>query len=351
MIEPNAPPTFQLPEQMSTVSADVDWMYYFIYWTSVVLFVAIVGAMIYWAIKYRERKGHKAEPTGHNLPLEIAWTIAPIFILMFMFHKGFRGYMDMDLAPANAMEIRVNAKQWAWEFVYPNGGSSDELHVPVHRPVKLVMGSADVLHSFYVPALRVKRDVVPGMFTSVWFEATHVGHDDIMCAEYCGGRSSGPNGELPYQPSDDPLHPFVAGQATGHWAMHSMLYVETPEDYQKFLKSIGDPCDQYASTGKKCPAEVAAAQGAKLYQSKGCVACHTTTGARLVGPSWKGIWGKTEETDKGPMKVDAQYVRKSILDPNFRVVNGYQAVMPTFLGQISDNEIDEITDYIKSLKE
>ncbi len=270
MNEPNSPPTFQLPEQMSTVAGDIDWLYYFIYWTSVVLFIAIVGAMIWWAIKYRERPGHKATPTGHNMQLEIAWTIAPIFILAFLFHKGFVGYIDMAVAPANSLEIHVNAKQWSWEFVYPNGGSSPELHVPAHKPVKLVMSSNDVLHSFFVPALRVKRDVVPGMFSSVWFQATHTGHDDIFCAEYCGGKSQGPNGELPYQPSDDPLHPFPPGQATGHWAMHSMLYVESDEDYAKFLKSIGDKCDQFASAGKPCPTDIAAAQGQRIYVNKGC---------------------------------------------------------------------------------
>jgi cytochrome c oxidase subunit 2 len=351
MIEPNAPATFQLPEQMSTVAADVDWLYYFIYWMSVVLFVAINGAMIYWAIRYRERKGHKAEPTGHNVALEVAWTIAPVFILIFLFHKGFEGYMDMTVAPANAIEVRVNAKQWGWEFVYPNGGSSDKLHVPVHKPVKLVMASADVLHSFFVPALRVKRDVVPGMYTSQWFEATHLGKDDIFCAEYCGGRSQGSNGEeLPYQPSDDRDNPFPPGQMTGHWSMHSMLYVETPEDYEKFLKSIGDKCEQYRSEGKDCPAEVLAAEGHKLSVSKGCVACHTTTGARLVGPSWKDIFGKEEGTDKGAVKVDEAYLRESILQPQAKVVTGFQPVMPTFAGQISDAEIEEIIAYIKTLK-
>jgi cytochrome c oxidase subunit 2 len=350
MNEPNAPPTFQLPEQMSTVSGDVDWLYYFIYWLSVVLFVGIVGAMLYFAYKYRERKGHKAEPTGHNLPLELSWTIAPIFILIFLFHKGFQGYIDMSVAPANAIEIRVNAKQWGWEFVYPNGGSSDKLHVPVHKPVKLVMASSDVIHSFYAPALRVKRDLVPGMYSSMWFEATHVGKDDIFCAEYCGGKSHQGEAELPYAPSGSPDDPYVTGQATGHWAMHSMVYVETPEDYEKFVKSIGDKCDQYTAQGKECPADVAAEQGQKLSVSKGCVACHTTTGVALVGPSWKGIWGKDEATDKGAVKVDENYVRESVLDPQAKVVTGFQPVMPTFRGQITDQELAEVMAYIKSLK-
>ena len=350
MNESNAPATYQLPEQMSTVAADIDWLYYFIYWLSVVLFIAIVGAMIYWAIKYRERKGHKAEATGHNIPLEIAWTIAPIFILVFIFHKGFLGYMDMAVAPAGSIEVHVNAKQWAWEFVYPNGGSSAELHAPVGKPVKLIMSSADVIHSFFAPALRVKRDVVPSMYTSVWFQATHTGSEDIMCTEYCGGRSSGPNGELPYEPTDDPRNVYPAGQATGHWAMHSRVYIDSQEDYDKFLKSIGDKCEEYRSAGKVCPDNIAAEGGQKLAASKGCVACHTTTGARLVGPSWKDIFGKDESTDKGPIHVDENYVRESILDPTAKVVTGYQPVMPTFRGQISDPEIDELIAYIKSLK-
>jgi cytochrome c oxidase subunit 2 len=351
MNEPNAPATFQLPEQMSTVAGDVDWLYYFIYWLSVVLFVAIVGAMVYWAIKYRERPGHKAVPTGHNMTLEVAWTIAPIFILVFLFHKGFQGYMDMTVAPANAIEVHVNAKQWGWEFVYPNGGSSDKLHAPVHQPVKLGMGSADVIHSFFIPAMRIKRDVVPGMYTSQWFEATHIGKDDVFCTEYCGGRSVGSNGvELPYQPSDDRDNPYPAGQMTGHWAMHSMVYVESQEDYEKFLKSIGDKCEQFLATGKPCPGEVAAGEGMKLSVSKGCVACHTTTGARLVGPSWKELWARDESTDHGAVKVDENYIRESILQPQAKVVTGFQPVMPTFAGQISDPEIDELIAYIKSLK-
>jgi cytochrome c oxidase subunit 2 len=277
--------------------------------------------------------------------------VAPIFVLMFLFHKGFEGYMDMTVAPANAIEVRVNAKQWGWEFVYPNGGSSDKLHVPVHKPVKLVMASADVLHSFFIPAMRIKRDLVPGMYTSVWFEATHLGKDDVFCAEYCGGRSKGPNGEeLAYQPSEDRDNPFPPGQMTGHWSMHSMVYVESQEDYEKFLKSIGDKCEQYRAENKPCPEEVLAAEGHKLSVSKGCVACHTTTGARLVGPSWKEIFGKDESTDKGPIMVDDAYLRESILAPQAKVVTGFQPVMPTFAGQISDPEINEIIAYIKSLK-
>jgi cytochrome c oxidase subunit 2 len=188
------------------------------------------------------------------------------------------------------------------------------------------------------------------MFSSVWFEATHVGHDDIVCAEYCGGRSTGPGGELPYEHSDDPRNPFPPGQATGHWAMHSMSFVETDDDYQKFLKSIGDKCDQYLAQGKPCPTDIAAEQGQRIYGNKGCLACHTTTGAAGIGPSWKGIWGKKESTNVGEVTVDENYIRESILDPQAKIVKGFGPVMPTFRGQITDPEIGEVTAYIQSLK-
>jgi cytochrome c oxidase subunit 2 len=321
---------------MSTVAGDVDWLYYFIYWLSVVLFVGIVGAMVYFAWKYRARKGHEAEPTGHNLPLELAWTVAPIFILVFLFHKGFQGYMDMTVAPANALVVKVNARQWGWEFVYPNGMTDNELHVPVHKPVKLLMASSDVIHSFFVPALRVKRDVVPGLYTSLWFEATHVGTDHVVCAEYCGGRSKDSSGEeLPF------------AQMTGHWSMHSTIHLETEEDFTKYL--VGG--DVWCTSGQPCAESVLVARGAKVYEKKACIGCHTTSGAKLVGPSWKGIWGKDEATDHGPVKVDEAYIRESILEPQAKVVAGFPPTMPSFSGQISDEEIDEIIAYIKSLKE
>jgi cytochrome c oxidase subunit 2 len=237
------------------------------------------------------------------------------------------------------MEVKVNAKQWGWEFVYPNGGTDNELHVPVHKPVKLVMASSDVIHSFFVPALRVKRDVVPGNYTTQWFEATHVGQDDVMCAEYCGGRSKDSAGnELPF------------AQMTGHWSMHSMLHVEEEADFTKYLISIGDPCAAYTVKGETCPGSVLVAQGEKIYSKKACIGCHTTNGAKLVGPSWKGIWGKEETTDHGIVKVDEAYVRESVLSPQAKVVTGFPPTMPSFSGQISDQEIDEVIAYIKSLK-
>jgi cytochrome c oxidase subunit 2 len=202
------------------------------------------------------------------------------------------------------------------------------------------MASSDVIHSFFVPALRVKRDVVPGSYTTQWFEATHTGQDDIMCAEYCGGRSKDSSGnELPF------------AQMTGHWSMHSMIHVESEEDFTKYLIGIGDPCAAFTVKGQTCPANVLVAQGEKIYSKKACIGCHTTTGAKLVGPSWKGIWGKEEATDHGSVKVDDAYIRESILQPQAKIVTGFPPTMPSFSGQISDQEIDEVIAYIKSLKD
>jgi cytochrome c oxidase subunit II len=341
MMHDPEPATFQLPEQLSTAAEQVDRVYYFIYWLSVVLFCLVVGMMVYFAWKYRATRGHKPEPTGHNVPLEVAWTIAPLLILALLFHWGFRGYMFIDVAPADAMEIRVNAHQWGWEFVYPNGGSDDKLHAPVHKPVKLIMGSADVIHDFYVPALRVKRDVVPGMFTSVWFEATHTGTDDIFCAQYCGGRSKveDANGDMQELPFD---------KMTGHWSMRTQIVIQEQPDFDKYMEKLGNPCLTDHS------ATCLATWGNQLRAKKGCTACHSPDGTPGVGPSWKGIWGKQEGVTVGGaptnVLVDENYVRESILDPNAKVVNGFKPVMPTFKGQISDQEIDAIMAYIKSLK-
>ena len=323
-------PTFQLPEQMSTSAPHIDNLYYFVYWLSVVLFVGIVGAMCWFAWAYRTRPGHKATPTPHNLVLELAWTIAPVPLLIALFHWGFQGYMDLSVAPAGAEEVRVRAFQWGWDFEYKTGESDSKLHIPVGRPIKLVMSSNDVLHAFFVPGLRTKRDLVPGMYTSVWFEATKPGQTDLFCAEYCGGKSKDQNGnELDF------------AQFKGHWAMHSDVSIESEADYQKYLDGLG---------GNKPPEE----RGKSLYEKKQCIGCHTIDGSKGVAPTWKGIWGRSEKLADGTsIVVDENYVRESILEPNAKIVAGYASpsVMPTFKGTLKDKDIDALIAFMKTLKE
>jgi cytochrome c oxidase subunit 2 len=323
-------PTFQLPEQMSTSAPQIDDLYYFIYWLSVVLFVAIIGAMVWFAWAYRARPGHKATPTPHNIVLELSWTLAPLPILAALFHWGFEGYMDLSVAPASAEEIRVRAFQWGWDFEYKNGETDNKLHLPKGKPIKLVMSSNDVLHAFFVPGLRTKRDLVPGMYSSVWFEATQTGETDLFCAEYCGGKSKDQNGnELAFD------------QFKGHWAMLSKVVIEEPAQYETYLESLG---------GNKPPAE----RGKSLYEKKQCIGCHTIDGSKGVAPTWKGIWGRTETMNDGTkVTVDENYVRESVLEPNAKIVQGYASpsVMPTFKGTLKDKDIDAIIAFMKTLKE
>ena len=322
-------PTFQLPEAMSTSAPQIDELYYFTYWVSVVFFVGIVGAMIYFAWTYRRRPGVKAEPTGHNLPLELAWTIAPVFILVILFHWGFKGYMDLSVAPVNAEEVRVRAFQWGWDFEYASGASDSVLHIPVGRPIKFVMSSNDVLHAFYIPEFRTKRDVVPGMYSSVWVQATEPGNVVLTCAEYCGGKSKDQNG-----------NELAEAQFKGHWAMQAKVVVESEEAYQKYQDGLG---------GNKPPEE----RGRALYEKKQCITCHTTDGSKGIAPTWKGLYGKIETLNDGKkIKVDENYIRESIYEPSAKIVMGYPSpsIMPTFKGVLKDTDIDNIIAYMKTLK-
>lgn len=185
--------TFWLPRGVSTMASDFDDLYYFLYWLSVVLFIGIVGSMSYFVVRYK-RKSREEVPHGphHNLPLEVTWTVIPLILVVFIFVWGFRGYLNLMIAPGNAMEVHATAQQWKWTFQYP-GTSVDEpdvMVVPVNRPIKVVMEAKDVLHSFWVPEFRIKHDIVPGQFSNVWFEAMEKGKYRILCTEYCGLQHS-----------------------------------------------------------------------------------------------------------------------------------------------------------------
>jgi cytochrome c oxidase subunit 2 len=213
------------------------------------------------------------------------------------------------------MEIIVTGKKWLWEFEYPDGTRSlNDLHVPVNKPVKLIMHAEDVIHSFYVPAFRLKRDVLPGRYTELWFTATEPGVHQVYCTEYCG---------------------------KGHSDMLARIYVDTPEEYEVFLRE-GD------EQVRKMPLKDL---GKLVYENKGCATCHSIDGSRGQGPSFKGIWGKTERGANGKeYLVDENYIRESILMPNAVVVQGYEPIMPTFQGLLREREILGVIEYIKSLQ-
>jgi cytochrome c oxidase subunit II len=307
--------TFWMPAEASTGAAAVDWAFYFILWVSIIFFALIVGLMLLFIIRYRRRPGHmEAEKApDHGLALELTWTIIPVILVAVMFVIGFKTFLEEATPPDNSYEIKVHAQKWQWLFEYPNGWVDTELHVPLNEPVRLVMDSADVIHSFYVPDFRVKKDVVPGRYSKVWFQATEAGEHALYCAEYCG---------------------------TGHSDMITKVIVHQPGDFEKWLQTAANMYN------KMPPAQA----GAEMYKKYGCAQCHSVDGAANTGPTFKGVFGsQVKLSDGSTVAADENYVRESILDPQAKLVSGFQGVMPTFKGRLTDEQIGWIIDYLKTL--
>ncbi len=305
--------TFQLPEQMSTIAPEYDWLYHFVYYASAILTVVVLVLTLWFCYRYHQSRHKKAAPTGHHPTMELIWTFSPLIILVLLFHWGFQSYVKGSIAPDDALEIRVRGKQWLWEFEYPNGYKEiGILKVPVNKPVKLIMSSDDVLHSFFVPAFRWKKDVVPGQYTSMWFQATKMGETQVFCTEYCG---------------------------TSHSGMLAKVQIISEAAYEKFLKEGGGAPEGVT------PAE----WGKMLYTQNNCNTCHSVDGSTLVGPTWKGIWGRQEAiADGSSLAVDENYIRESILAPMTKIVKGYKPVMPVY--SLNDKQIDALIAYMKTLK-
>ncbi len=296
------------PDQASTIATGVDHLYYFL--TAVDLgFTALIFLMIfYFAVKYRRRSDNERPPqiTG-NLPLEVVWIGIPALLTVVMFVWGSSLYFRNARPPEAAMEIFVVGKQWMWHLQHPEGPREiNELHVPVGRPIKLTMTSEDVIHDFFVPAFRVKKDVLPGRYSSIWFQATKTGQYHFFCAQYCGAHHSG---------------------------MVGWVYVMTPVEYEQWL-----------SGGVR--GETMAQAGTRLYEQLGCITCHGTG----RGPSFIGLYGKPVKlTDGRTVIADDAYIREHILYPSQQTVNGYPPIMPTFKGQVTEVQLLQLIAYIKSL--
>jgi cytochrome c oxidase subunit 2 len=249
-------PSFWLPAQGSTAAAEVDWLFYFIFWLSVIFFVLIVGLMVLFTFRYLRPKGSKAQKAPHhNLSLELTWSVIPVILVIVIFLMGFKGFISMATPPQNAYEILVSGKKWAWTFEYPETGYiGDELHVPVDRDILLTMTSEDVIHSLFIPAFRIKKDVVPGRYTKMSFRAKDPGTYTIFCAEYCG---------------------------TKHSDMYSACVVHPPGEFEKWLTEASNFLDRMT------PAEA----GQELYRRRGCYQCHSIDGTSGIGPSFKTCLG------------------------------------------------------------
>jgi cytochrome c oxidase subunit II len=305
-----------LPPQASTHAKNVDDIFLFTTVLSIVFFIIIAVAAIYFPILYKRRSAADKTPHfTHNLVLEIVWSVIPLFLVMIIFFWGFHAYMVGTVAPNDSLEIQAVAKKWIWQFEYPDGTKSvGELHVPFGRPVRVIMNSEDVLHSFFLKEFRVKADVLPNRYTEVWFQATQPGQYTLQCTEYCG---------------------------KDHSMMRGKVYVDTPEKYEVFLKEGPEEF-------KKMPL---VELGQLTWDQAGCKSCHSIDGTRGDGPTWKGIWGQVHQFNDGTSnKVDENYVRESILNPQAKIVKGFEGVMPTFQGALRERQILGVIEYMKTLK-
>ncbi len=300
-----------LPEAASTYAGSVDSLFYFILVTSVILFVGVVTTMVVFAWRFRRRSAaDRPVPVKENKVIEASWILVPFILVTIVFIWGFRVFITMSVAPPNAMEITVRAQKWSWLFEYPEGVRSNALHVPVGRPVKLKMSSADVLHSLYIPAFRTKQDVIPGRYTYAWFEATRQDTFPLMCTEYCGQQ---------------------------HSTMLSSVVVHSQDGFEAWLQESQLGTDA-------SPAE----RGEALYTQLGCLACHSLDGTPGIGPSFEGL-AATERafTDGTRAVADDNYLREAIVAPAVRIVEGYDALMPATYATLEPEEVDALVAFIQ----
>jgi cytochrome c oxidase subunit 2 len=298
------------PEQASTFATEVDHLTYFLLIVAVFFTLLIFGAIFYFAVRYRRRSENELPHVIHGgMTLEVVWSVIPFGLTMVMFAWGADIYFREGHPPVDALSVYVVGKQWMWKLQHMEGQREiNELHIPLGRPVKLIMTSEDAIHSFFVPAFRTKQDVVPGRYSTTWFRPTKTGKYHLFCAEYCG---------------------------TNHSRMIGWIYVMEPKDYQDWLS--GAPAGSLAESGQR------------LFESLACANCHKADGSGRC-PALVGLFGSTVHLTGGTtVKADEAYIRESILQPQAKIVAGYQPIMPTFQGLVREEDVLQLIEYIKSL--
>ena len=299
------------PLQLTTTTEAIDPVFMFIFGACLLLLLGITTAMVAFVIRYhRSRSPEPTSQASGNIWLEIVWIVLPTLLVLAMFWYGWKEYLVLRTVPENALPVTATARMWSWEFSYAGGKTSDELYVPVGRPVRVELVSQDVIHGFFLPAFRVKRDVVPGMSNYAWFVATKAGSYDLFCSQYCG---------------------------TGHSGMITTVKALPEAEFVAWLKQGKEGGEQH---------------GHELLEKYGCLGCHTEDGTPKVGPSFKGLWGRSETVVSNgaerTITVDEAFVRRHILDPKAAVVKGFPAIMPTF--PLKEEELAALLEYLKGLK-
>jgi cytochrome c oxidase subunit II len=299
------------PEQASTIAPRVDGLYFYLLGVTAFFTLLIAGLILYFGIKYRRgSRADRTPPKGHFYALELAWIVIPFLLTMVMFWWGADIYFAMARPPENALQINVVGRQWMWKFQHPEGNAEiNELHVPRGQPIVLKMISEDVIHAMYVPAFRVKHDVVPGRYVELWFNATQVGQFHLFCAEYCGAK---------------------------HSEMIGRVVVLEPTEYEEWLQGSSS-------------AQPPALAGQALFEQLRCDNCHRGGGEASRGPPLENLFGSEVKLQDGSTVIaNEDYLRESILRPAAKVVTGYQPIMPSFEGQIGEEGILHLIAYIKS---
>ena len=301
------------PERASSVAGNVDALFIFLLIVSGLMTLLIFACVVYFAARYRYRPGVLAEQIEGSLPLELTWSIIPLLVFLVIFFWGAVVFFKERTPPADASEVYVVAKQWMWKLEHAEGQREiNELHVPVGRDVKMIMTSQDVIHSFFIPAFRIKQDVLPGRYSVAWFRATKPGTYHLFCAEYCGTQHSG---------------------------MIGSIVVQEPAQYEAWMNGG-------STGGSTAPLSVS---GEKIFAELGCVSCHRND-SQGSGPNLQGLFGKQVLLEGGhTVTADENYIRESILDPGAKIVNGYKPVMPTFQGLVSEEQLNALVAYVKSL--
>ena len=297
------------PQKASSLAANVDALYIFLLIVSALMSALIFTALIYFATRYRERRGVRAEQIEGSIPLEITWSAIPFVVFMVIFFWSATVFFKIRTPPRDSTEVYVVAKQWMWKLEHVEGQREiNELHVPVGRDVKLIMTSQDVIHSFFVPDFRMKQDVLPGRYTVAWFRATKPGKYHLFCTQYCGTQHSG---------------------------MIGYVIVMEPAQYEAWMNG--------GSTGPL------SATGEKIFAELGCATCHRTD-TQGRGPNLQNVFGRPVQLEDGrTVMADENYVRECILDPAARRVKGFQPIMPTFQGLVSEEQVNALVAYVKSL--
>jgi cytochrome c oxidase subunit 2 len=300
------------PENASTVASQVDYIYLYLLFVCAVVALGVVVAIVYFSIKYRRNPTNTAiQQVEGNQMLEITWSVIPLIIMLTMFGWGAWLYMRISTPPKGALDFYVVGKQWMWKLQHPTGQREiNELHVPIGQPVRLTLTSEDVIHAFYVPAFRIKRDVVPGRYTQAWFEATKIGDYHLFCAEYCG---------------------------TKHSQMIGWVHVLSQADYDKWLAgNLG--------------AETAEAAGQKLFEANRCNTCHKDAPDARGAPLWGVFGSKVALAGGSTVLANEEYLRESILHSTAKVVQGFEPIMPIYEGQLTEEQVLQLVAYIKTLK-